>query len=55
MGAKILGLGTLFVIGLMLADSLTHPKGTATLASGSENLLKIGGNQLLGNKVTGTY
>lgn len=50
MGAKILGLGTLFIMGLMLADALTHPQGTTALSNGSANLLKVGGNQLLGVK-----
>jgi len=48
MGAKILGIGTLFVIGLMLADALTHPQGVTSLGRVSNALLTTGGNQLIG-------
>lgn len=47
---KILGLGALFIGGLMLADALTHPKGVSALATGSNSLLTTGGNQLIGVK-----
>lgn len=50
MGAKLLGLGTLFIMGLMLADALTHPAGTTALGNTASGLLKVGGNQLIGVK-----
>jgi len=48
MGAKVAAIGTLFVIGLMLADALTHPAGTSALGQSASSLLSIGGNQLIG-------
>lgn len=52
MGAKVLGIATLFVFGLMLADALTHPAGVSALGTASSGLLAIGGNQLIGVKAT---
>lgn len=52
MGGKILAIGTLFVIGLMFADALTHPSGVNALGQSSLGLLQVGGNQLLGVKAT---
>lgn len=49
---KILGLGTLFIGGLMLADALTHPAGTSALGSSVGNLVAVGGNQLIGVSAT---
>lgn len=52
MGAKVLGLGTLFIFGLMLADALTHPAGTSALGNAATSALSVGGNQLIGIKST---
>lgn len=48
MGAKVAAIGSLFVIGLMLADALTHPAGTSALGQTVSSVLSIGGNQLIG-------
>ena len=45
---KILGLGALFIGGLMLADALTHPTGVKQLGSSANTLVATGGNQLIG-------
>lgn len=37
------------VIGLIIADLVTHPKGTNAIASGITTLEKNTGNQLLGS------
>ena len=37
------------VIGLIIADLATHPKGTNAIASGITNLEKNSGNQLHGS------
>lgn len=52
MGAKVLGLGTLFIGGLILGDLLLHPAGVAQLGNTSNQLLSTGGNQLLGSVAT---
>jgi hypothetical protein len=51
-GAKVLGLGTLFIGGLILGDLLLHPAGVAQLGNTSNQLLSTGGNQLLGSVAT---
>jgi len=45
---KFLGLGTLFIIGVCLADLVTHSTGTQALGTASDNLLKTGSSALLG-------
>ena len=47
--ARVFALGSLVVLGLMLADVLTHPAGTGTLVKGAEGLSRQTGNQLLGH------
>lgn len=37
------------VVGLIIADLVTHPKGTNAIASGITSLEKNTGNQLLGS------
>jgi hypothetical protein len=46
--SKVLGLGTLFIIGLMFADALTHPNGVQAVGQTTNGLMATGGNQLLG-------
>jgi hypothetical protein len=46
--SKVLGLGTLFIMGVCLADLVTHSTGTAALGTASNNLLKTGSGALLG-------
>jgi hypothetical protein len=38
------------IAGLMLADLVTHPKGTNAIASGINTIEKNTGNQLIGYK-----
>ena len=45
---KLLGLGALFIGGLMLADALTHPGGVQALGAASKGIIATGGNQLIG-------
>lgn len=45
---KFLGLGTLFIIGVCVADLVIHPAGTAALGTSANNLLKTGSGALLG-------
>lgn len=45
---KILALGGAVIGGIMLADILTHPKGTAAAGNTLISLEKNTGNQLLG-------
>lgn len=45
---KFLGIATLFIGGVMLADALTHPAGVTALGSASNTLLGTGSNALLG-------
>lgn len=45
---KILGLGALFIGGLMLADALTHPKGVSALGTSANGLLSTGSSALIG-------
>ncbi len=45
---KFLGILTLGVGGLMLADALTHPTGVQAVGSSAQGLLATGGNQLIG-------
>lgn len=54
MGGKILAIGTLFIIGLMFADALTHPQGVTAVGNSVLGLTQVGGNQLLGVKATYT-
>lgn len=45
---KILGLGTLFIGGVMLADALTHPSGVQALGNVTNSLASTGSSALLG-------
>ena len=45
---KLLGLGSLAIIGICLADLLIHPTGTAALGTSLNNLTKTGTGALLG-------
>lgn len=47
--ARVFALGSLVVIGLMLANVLTHPQGAGVLVKGAEGLTRTTGNQLLGH------
>jgi len=48
MGAKVAGVALFFIVGLMLADLLAHPKGTQILTSSAVQAEKAGTNALLG-------
>lgn len=43
-----IGLGALVVMGIIIADFLTHPAGTQALGQSFVNFQKTSGNQLLG-------
>ena len=45
---KILGLGTLLIIGVCIADLIIHPAGTKQLGSSLNDLTKTGTGALLG-------
>lgn len=45
---SFIGLGALVVMGIIIADFLTHPAGTQALGSSIVNFQKTSGNQLLG-------
>lgn len=45
---SIIGLGGLIVMGIIIADFLTHPAGTQALGQSIVNFQKTSGNQLLG-------
>ena len=45
---KLLGLGSLLIIGICLADLVIHPTGTAALGGSLNNLVKTGSGALLG-------
>jgi hypothetical protein len=46
--ARAFAFGSLIVLGLMLANVVTHPVGTGVLVKGAEGLSRQTGNQLLG-------
>lgn len=46
--ARFFAFGSLIVLGLMLADVVTHPAGSGVLIHGAEGLSRQTGNQLLG-------
>lgn len=46
--ARGFAFASLVVLGLMLANVLTHPVGSGVLVHGAESLSKQTGNQLLG-------
>ena len=48
MGAKVFGVVTLVVVGIMLADLLIHPQGTKVHTSSAISAEKAGTNALLG-------
>lgn len=48
--ARVFALGTLVVMGLMLADLVRNPQGTKALTGGMTSLARNTGNQLLGYK-----
>ena len=45
---KILGLGTLLIIGVCIADLVIHPTGTKQLGASINDLTKTGTGALLG-------
>lgn len=45
---SFIGLGALVVVGIIIADFLTHPDGTKALGQSLVNFQKTSGNQLLG-------
>ena len=51
MGAKFFGIATLVVFGIIAADVLTHPKGTAAASQGVAQILRPTYNALLGRGV----
>lgn len=44
----VIGFGALIVVGIIIADFLTHPAGTQALGQSLVNFQKTSGNQLLG-------
>lgn len=50
MGSKIFGVLTLVIMGVIAADVLAHPSGTAAASNGVSNILKPSYNALLGYK-----
>lgn len=51
---KVLGLGSMVIIGICLADLLTHVAGTKQLGASANNLLKTGSGALLGVSAVGS-
>lgn len=47
--SKVLSIGTLIVIGIIVADILTHPTGTAAASSGLNSLWSTSVGGLLGS------
>lgn len=45
---KFLGIATLFIGGVMLADALTHPSGVTALGNATNSLVGTGSSALLG-------
>ena len=45
---SLVGFGALIVVGIIIADFLTHPTGTQALGQSIVNFQKTSGNQLLG-------
>lgn len=52
MGSKIFGAFTLIILGVIAADVLAHPQGTAAASNGVSNILKPSYNALLGFQST---
>lgn len=50
MTSKIVALGSLVIVGIVVADILIHPKGTGVVLTGLGRLTKTAGNQMLGYK-----
>ena len=50
MTARLFALATLVVGGIIVADILIHPTGTATVLGGMNRLARTAGNQMLGYK-----
>jgi hypothetical protein len=48
MAARVFGVITLVVVGIMLADLVIHPNGTKVLTSSAVTAEKTGTNALLG-------
>jgi hypothetical protein len=48
MAARVFGVVTLVVVGIMLADLVIHPNGTKVLTSSAVTAEKTGTNALLG-------
>lgn len=48
MGSKFFALGTLVIVGVIIADILIHPDGTKAAATGVANVLKPTYSALLG-------
>jgi len=46
----IIGLAALIVVGIIIADLVTHPKGTTAAANGINTLAKTSVSGLLGKK-----
>jgi hypothetical protein len=42
MGQKIVGVLVLIVIGVIIADLVTHPQGTGTVINGISNIWRTG-------------
>jgi hypothetical protein len=47
--ARVFALASMVVMGLMLADLVSHPNGTKAITGGMTSLAKNTGNQLLGH------
>lgn len=46
--AKVFSFAALIVVGIIVADVLTHPSGTTAAGNSIVNFQKTAGNQLLG-------
>lgn len=50
MGAKVVGIASLVIGGIIVADLVIHPKGTTALASGATQIATPTYAALLGNR-----
>lgn len=52
MGQKIAGIAILIVIGVIVADLVTHPQGTGTLVNGIASIWRTGIQGAAGQQVS---
>jgi hypothetical protein len=48
MTSKAMGIAFAVVVGIIIADLVTHPRGTSAVLNGLSGLTRTAGNQMLG-------